>query len=582
MTDGKHFFILHSIQTKILIITLALAAGTTLVSLLISYYTEINTIKKTTESYMTQYIAFADERFNDMLSEVRKTALSVATEREIIYPGILHGKENASYEEYQRKKRIASYLSGLMSQKQYMNNVLVITKDRRIFQADTQLVLKRDLETIVMQEALQTNRAGIFYDRQAQEVFYSCPILNGGDIVAVNLISLDYDALTAAYEQEPLEGVDICVFDSGHGLFYTNAEPDVGEEELWEKIVEKREKDGYVEYDDQRWYALSWQHGTEKMTTVGLVPLDILLRDANALRLRLLLVGACAVLLAVGASVYLSRRLCTNLKLLTENMEEIRTGNLRVRSNIHSPDEVGKLSETFNEMMERIQNLLEEVKHKERLKREAEQSVLATQIEPHFLYNSIDSIQHVAHMRGEKEIERVAEALSELLRSVLTDRNEFITLWEEKEYIKNYIYIERFKYRGDFQLLWDVDEELWAYRLPKLLLQPVVENALIHGISTKESGGVIQVKIYREDRFVIVKVMDNGKGMSQEKVEQVLADIKKKDITGFRRVGLANVLNRIRLVYGEEYGGTVYSCQNMFTCVELRLPVQVGLQGTEV
>ena len=577
MKDRKKNFIFHSIQTKILVITLALTIGTTLVSLLISYYTEINTIKKTTESYMTQYIAFADEQFNDMLSEVRKTALSVATEREIIYPGILHGEESASYEEYLRRKRITSYLSGLMSQKEYMDNVLVITKDGRIFRADTQLVLKRDLDTAVMQEALKTSRAGIFYDRQAREVFYSCPILDGGEVVAVNLIRLDYEVLTAAYEQEPLEGVDIYIFDSAQKLFYTNTELTGEEEQLFRKIERKNGQDGYVEYNGRRWYALSWQHGTEKMTTVGLIPIDVLLRDANALRSKLLLVGACAVLLAVGASVYLSGRLCTNLKLLTENMEEIRTGNLMVRSRIRSTDEVGKLSETFNEMMERIQGLLEEVRQKERLKREAEQSVLATQIEPHFLYNSIDSIQHVAHMRGEKEIERVAEALSELLRSVLTDRNEFITLWEEREYIENYIYIERFKYRGDFRLLWEVDEALWDYRLPKLLLQPVVENALIHGISAKESGGVIQVKIYREDALVIVKVMDNGKGMSQEKVEQVLADIRKKDITGFRRVGLANVLNRIRLVYGDEYGGTVYSYQDMFTCVELRLPAQTAL-----
>lgn len=576
MNRRKRVFMLHSIQTKILIITLALTTGTTLVSLLISYYTEINTIKNTTESYMTQYIAFADERFNDMLSEVRKTALSVATEQEIVYPGILHGRESASYEEYLRKKRISSFLSGLMSQKEYMDNVMVITKDERIFQANTELVLKRDLDASVMQAALRTERAGIFYDREAQEVFYSCPILQGGDIVAVNLIKLDYDALVAAYEQEPLEGIDIYVFDSEQGLFYTNTELTGSEDELFEKIEKKGKREEYVEWNGRRWYALSWRHGTEKMTTVGLIPTDVLLKDANALRQKLLLVGACAVLLAVAASVYLSGRLCTNLKELAGNMEEIRTGNLMVRSDIHSPDEVGMLSEAFNEMMERIERLLEEVKQKERLKREAEQSVLATQIEPHFLYNSIDSIQHVAHMRGEGEIERVAAALSELLRSVLTDRNEFITLWEEREYIENYIYIERFKYRGDFRLLWEVDEELWTYRLPKLLLQPVVENALIHGISAKENGGVIQVKIYREDAFVIVKVMDNGKGMSEKKVEELLADIGRKDISGFRRVGLANVLNRIRLVYGDEYGGTVYSCQDMFTCVELKLPAAEG------
>ena len=256
MNIRKKTPLLHSIQTKILIITLALTKGTTLVSLLISYYTEINTIKNTTESYMTQYIAFADERFNDMLSEVRKTALSVATEQEIIWPGILHGKESASYEEYLRKKRITSFLSGLMSQKQYMDNVMVITEDRRIFQADTELVLKRDLETSVMQAAMQTDRAGIFYDRQAQEVYYSCPILHGGDIVAVNLIKLNYDELIAAYEQEPLKEVDIYVFDSGQGLFYTNAELTGKEGELLQKIERKDSGDGYVEWNGQRWYAL--------------------------------------------------------------------------------------------------------------------------------------------------------------------------------------------------------------------------------------------------------------------------------------------------------------------------------------
>ena len=158
------------------------------------------------------------------------------------------------------------------------------------------------------------------------------------------------------------------------------------------------------------------------------------------------------------------------------------------------------------------------------------------------------------------------------LDSIMELKRKVTVSEEEKEYIENYIYIERFKYRGDFQLIWDVDESLWVYRLPKLLLQPVVENALIHGISAKENGGIIQVKIYYQEDCVVVKVMDNGKGMSEEQVKRLLADIRKKDITGFRRVGLANVLNRIRLIYGDEYGGTVYSCQDMFTCVELKLP----------
>lgn len=569
---GKGLWAIHSIRTRFLLITLMIAVVTTLVSLAISYYTEIDTIKKTTESYMTQYISFADRRFNEMLEEARKISLSVATEQEIIYPGMDGEKSDASYAGYQQRKQIKSYLNGLMSQKQYIENILVVTQDARIFQANSGLMMKKDLQEPVMKEAQTAQRAGIRYDRKAQEVLYCCPIIRAGKRVAVSMIRLNYEALTEAYRQEPLQAVRIFIYDPDGNLFYSNTEGQGQETELLDKISGKEGASGYTDWNGERQYFISYGAEDGKMTTVSLIPYELLLRDANKLRSRFLLIGIGAVLLAAAASIYLSGRLCANLRKLTDSMEEIRTGNLMVHSDVHSQDEIGMLSVAFNEMMERIRNLLEEIRQKEKLKAEAEQTVLATQIEPHFLYNSIDSIQHVAHMRHEEEIEQVALALSELLRSVLSNRNEFITLWEEREYIENYTTIERFKYRGNFQLIWDVDEELWTYRLPKLLLQPVVENAVIHGIAAKENDGIIQVKVYRQEQDIIVKIMDNGKGMSQEETDRLLNEIRRSDKAGFRRVGLSNVFGRIRLIYGEEYGGTIYSYRSMFTCVELKLP----------
>lgn len=568
----KRGWVIHSIRTRFLLISLMIAVITTLASLVISYYTEIDTIKKTTESYMTQYISFADRRFNDMLEEARKISLAVATEQEIIYPGMDGEKSEASYAGYQQRKQIKSYLNGLMSQKQYIENMLVVTQDGRIFQANSELMMKKDLQEPVMKEAQTAQRAGILYDRKTQEVLYCCPIIRAGKRVAVSMIRLNYEALTEAYRQEPLQAVRIFIYGPDGNLFYSNAGEQGQEAELLDKIHEQEGTSGYTDWNGERQYFISYGAGEGKMTTVSLIPYDLLLRDANRLRSRFLLIGIGAVVLAAAASIYLSGRLCANLRKLTDSMEEIRKGNLTVHSGVHSQDEIGTLSIAFNEMMERIRNLLEEVRQKEKLKAEAEQTVLATQIEPHFLYNSIDSIQHVAHMRHEEEIEQVALALSELLRSVLSNRNEFITLWEEREYIENYTTIERFKYRGNFQLIWDVDEELWTYRLPKLLLQPVVENAVIHGIAAKENDGIIQVKAYRQDQDLIVKIMDNGKGMSQEETDRLLNEIRRSDKAGFRRVGLSNVFGRIRLIYGEEYGGTIYSYRSMFTCVELKLP----------
>ena len=301
------------------------------------------------------------------------------------------------------------------------------------------------------------------------------------------------------------------------------------------------------------------------------------------------------------------------MKCLSGGMEAVRSGNLGVRMKIPARDEIGALADTFNVMMDRIEALMAEVRQKEKLKREAQQDVLASQIEPHFLYNSIDSIQYVAHSRDEKEIEAVAASLSELLRSVLSNHNEFITLWEEKDYIENYLTIERFKYRRPFTVLWDVEEELWSYPVPKLLLQPVVENALIHGIAAMDGDGVINVKIYRQQDtvipasnepnghagasiwrlprgsqtppraagFVILKVMDNGRGISEDKLGELKQHMASKGKPGFRRIGITNVFNRIQLIYGDGYGGTIDSCEGMFTCVELRLPAGGEKDGLE-
>lgn len=580
MGKEKQRISIHSIQTKILLICLAIALGTTMASLLISYYAEINTIKETTERYMTQYISFADRNFNDMLEEAEKISLSIAAEQEVILPGMGDVRKEASYGDYQQKKRIRSFLNGLMSQKDYIDNILLVTKEGRIYQASSELIMKKDLNMPIMQKALSFQKAGILFDRQEEVVLFCRPVIYAGKTAGINMVRLNYESLISVYQTEPLKEANIYIYGPEGDLFYTNAAENGKEEELYRQVSSQNSDTGYLYWNGEKQYYIGYGVGNGGMSTISLMPYQSLLKDANTLRRQFFLIGAGAVLFAAATAVYFSGRLCTNLHLLMQSMEEIQSGNLTIRSHIQGQDEIGVLSRSFNHMVERIGELLEEVRQKEKLKREAQQNVLATQIEPHFLYNSIDSIQHVAHMRKETEIEQVAGALSELLRSVLSDRNEFITLWEEREYIENYITIERFKYWSDFELLWDVDEQLWTWKVPKLLLQPVVENALIHGISTRESGGVIQIKICRQEELVIVKILDNGKGMSQEKIEQLLSEVQKTDKSGFRRVGFANVMNRIRLIYGEEYGGTIYSCEGLFTCVELTLPAEGGEDGT--
>lgn len=579
---------IHSIQMKIMAVSLWIAVGTAVVSLIISFYAEIDTIKSTTEKYVEQYISFADREFNDMLVESKKVILSIAMAQEFISPNLVEKKTEASYSSFQHKKQIKSFLTGFLSQKDYIEDIMLVMEDGMIYQAGSGLILKKELETPMMRQALSSVMLETLFDESDKSLILCRPVTyRHGEAKGTVVLKLNYDYITSVYDIEFLRSVALCLYLPDGQLFYLK-EALEGEETLENAISEnesigreimtKESSTGYVTWRKKPHYYLRYVSDTSNMTLIGLIPQDILLKDAQDLKRKFLLIGGMASAAALLAAWYLSKKICANLKRLSTGMEAVRAGDLGVRMEIEVPDEIGALADTFNVMMDQIETLMAEVLLKEKRKREAEQEVLASQIEPHFLYNSIDSIRYVSRMRGESEIEQVADSLSQLLRSVLSNHNEFITLWEEKDYIENYMTIERFKYRKPFTVVWDVDEDLWAYPVPKLLLQPVVENALIHGIAARtESEGVINVKIYSQQNIVILKVMDNGKGMSEKKLEELRSNIERKDRTGFRRIGISNVFNRIRLIYGEEFGGTIDSCEDVFTCVELHLP----LGGTE-
>lgn len=563
----------HSIQTKIMAVSLMVAVGTTVASLLISFYAEIDTIKSMTEKYVEQYISYADQEFNSMLSESKKVLLSVAMAGELISPNLMEQGEEVSYSGYQKKKQIKSFLSGFLSQKEYVEDVMLIMADGQIYQASSDLLLKKNLNSPLMEQARSSKVLEMIYQEEEQTLLLSRPVsYSHGKEKGTVIVKLNYDFITSVYDIDFLRSAAIYLYLPDNQLFYSN----VKESEtagVISDIIDKPNSSGHVAWSGKPYYYVRYVSDASHMTLISLIPQDMLLQDAEHLKYKFLLIGVAAAAAALLVAAYLSKRICADVKRLARTMESVNGGDLSVRIKPMVSDEIGDLADTFNGMMDRIQGLMEEVRVKEKLKHEAEQDVLASQIEPHFLYNSIDSIQHVAHMRKETEIEQVANALSELLRSVLSNHNEFITLWEEKDYIENYLTIERFKYQTPFSVVWDVDETLWAYPVPKLLLQPVVENALIHGIASMESGGVINIKIYRQQDLVIVKVMDNGKGMNERKLEELRDNLSKKSRSGFRRIGISNVFQRIQLIYGEGYGGTIDSCEGVFTCVELLLPM---------
>lgn len=262
----------------------------------------------------------------------------------------------------------------------------------------------------------------------------------------------------------------------------------------------------------------------------------------------------------------LSKMLTRGIEQLTENMNQVNRGSREVTVDSDSQDEIGILIRSFRQMMKEIDLLIKEVYENKIALKEFELKALQAQINPHFLYNSLSIINWMAIRSDQKEISKVTLALSTFYRTALSRGEDMVTVENCIKNIEAYLEIQLVMHDHDFQVEWKIDPEIKSEKVPKLILQPVVENALEHGLDLKEEGEkVLKLSFTGTEEEVLILVEDNGLGMEQEKAETLVTYQTK----GY---GLKNVNDRIRLLYGEEYGIWIRSRVGEGTCVEIRTP----------
>ena len=220
------------------------------------------------------------------------------------------------------------------------------------------------------------------------------------------------------------------------------------------------------------------------------------------------------------------------------------------------------LNDSFNQMIEKIGNLVEDIRVEQLNLRATELKLLQAQINPHFLYNTLDTIIWLAEAGRKDEVVMMVTALSDFFRTTLSKGRDYITVKEEEAHIRSYLQIQQFRYQDILEYSIDIPEELYAYQILKLTLQPLVENALYHGIKNKRGLGHIRVSGWKEEGRLVFRVWDDGKGMEPErlgKVRRLIAgeeEVDRSDPSGF---GLFNVAQRLKLNYGPQYGISVES-----------------------
>ncbi len=556
----------RTLQKRFLFFTLVIALFVMLLTLSVTYLFSVQNITATTAQYLSTYIQYADDTLNSELNSAKLLAHGIASDQEIVKQAIKGTTVEASYNWFVEQKRLRSYLDGMVVDKAYVSKLAVVLTNGRIYQSTGTMLTRRDFSADWYRRAIASTMLEVTYITDEPGVLrISRPILSGREIVGMVFMEVDANKLCNAYQLQPLADVSLLVFAPDGDLFYSQP---AGNRSFDEADVRSLAT-GYSRLDGEDYYAMRYV-GKSGLVTTGLLPRADFMGNSMALGARMLWVAAVAFALAFGASRLFGRHLFHNLNLLMDCMRAVRKGDVSRRAVLPNEDEISDAGDAFNRMMNQIEELMKGIRLEEAAKREAERNVLAAQIQPHFIYNSISAIRYMAQMKGQSDIEEAARALGDLIRSVLGNRDQWITLWEERAYIENYVVLQRFKYQSGFSLQWDVDEPLWAMRIPKLLLQPLVENALIHGIAMNPEGE-IAVSAHEEYGKVTVRVTDNGVGMDEDRVDTLMAD-RRITPASLRKFGLDNVRERVALCYGGAGSFRIISVKGSFTCVELTLP----------
>ena len=285
--------------------------------------------------------------------------------------------------------------------------------------------------------------------------------------------------------------------------------------------------------------------------------------------INLLIAFMITIILIAIASIIVSERINSPMKQLRKDISALEKGSYDVSLDVKGQKEIVDLAKAFSDMRIRIKDLMHEVIKEQREKEETHFQALQSQINPHFLYNTLDSIVWLSENNRNKDVEKAIIALSKFFRRSVNAEN-IVSLEEEIDHVFNYLLIQQIRYQNQFNFEIDINDSLKEQRVLKLSLQPLVENAIIHGIQPEDDFKTIRVSGYEKDGFIYVEVYNEGYGLTDHKIHRILMNIKGDASTS--SMGLRNVYQRIKLLYGDLGDLMIESELDEYTKVILKIP----------
>lgn len=574
----------HSLKFKILVMVMGFFLLGIVAESIIWLQCTVEQSQQTISDNFYSSIQISNQNFeNSMIDIDRISALlsSNASSSSCIrnYLKVISDDSQASdYEKVTAGREVYQYLFHLCNFKYYLNGISVCGLNGNQQKFGIIMSGKELLKQEWLQEFLANSKEmcivsphkSIPSDENYDEKVFSIirKVKQGNEILGIVLVDVKYSMLSDFYHYENIENYKIVINDATDGMIvYPYGEDSLAIESGDIKV---RNGNSFVEIHDEQYLLMNMEMPVTNWNISGLIPYRDIIHGVMG-TMYLILSVTILILTLVCVGIILTVCYVTKeLTLLTTAVQRIDMNKLELGIAIKSHDEVGSLYEQIQDMIEKIRVLIAEIQIAEAEKREFELLALQEQINPHFLYNTLNTISYLASFRGMTNIQEVAGALSDMLHLAM-DPTKYITIQEEMRYIERYLEIMKYKYCGKFVSEMQIEEDVKEFIIPKLILQPIVENCLKHGIAPLTRQGNILIKIWCKEEVVFIQVRDNGQGMSKEVQDELNAEIIKQ-IQGRRNIGIRNVRDRLKLIYREQCSFRIISQPDEFTVVQISIP----------
>lgn len=559
----------------------------------ISYYKSSQIIENKSDAYSRDILRLIEFRTNDYIQNVVILSQDILY-NEKIYDALKY--ENFTMDPlkaYENQEGISSILKQFILLRKEIDSICLISNEKKYYIANNNLNNVMIMESIPYDDiykkaSKQKGKVIWVYTTKGEKidnVFLARMVYDPNSFKEIGLlvVLINKEALGKVYQdltREVVQNIAIVTSENKEIVSRDSNNTFLNEESFLGKLHNKTDSFigpkkemlvSYVTLDNPSWKVISY------------VSVRQMYEEINMLKYIFIILSIVSILILSVLSIFIAIDFINPINTLIAAMKKVEQGDNSINVSVDRNDELGFLSQAFNKMANEIDHLVKWIYKEQITRKEAEIKALQAQINPHFLFNTLESINWMARLNNVPQISDTVSVLSSLMETSIGRDDKLITVDEEFKYIDNFYHILKMRFEDRLELRKIVNNQALQAKIPRLLIQPLVENAVYHGIENSDKHGIILLKAVISDDTLMIEITDNGIGIGEEDMELLNKRLSINDDTYFRSltgkrtrsIGIENVNRRIKLFYGEKYGLKIESRIGMFTKVTVAIPARL-------